>query len=143
ALQAFALAIAPLPDVTLASNAPAPDYQRMDGTFAIDWINRHLDELTPAQRSAVDAALTPQPVALTLNLPPGVAVASTQDQYLAALSTADDVIAAHLGRHLPKPYDLTINNRQQEYRDGQPALAYATAADSTATVGCHIFVEPA
>ena len=61
ALEAFSLAIAPLPGVTVPTGAPPTDAEREDGTFAVDWLRPYMNQLTPDQTAAVDAALAPDP----------------------------------------------------------------------------------
>ena len=66
ALQAFSMAIAPLPGVAIPDGDPPTTLERMDGTFAIDWLNQFRDEITAEQRAATDAALAPSPDAVPL-----------------------------------------------------------------------------
>ncbi len=54
ALQAFSLAVAPLPGVRVPSGPAGPI---PDGTLAIAWVLSTFDRLTPAQRAAVMQAL--------------------------------------------------------------------------------------
>ena len=61
ALEAFSLAIAPLPGVTVPTGAPANVDQQADATFAVMWIMRYLDQLTPEQHAVVDPILAPEP----------------------------------------------------------------------------------
>ena len=65
ALQAFALAIGPIPGV----DVPEPDAGMgtgvSSGTAALWWIARHDDELSSAQRAAVQSALTATSVSST------------------------------------------------------------------------------
>ena len=63
ALEAFSLAIAPLPGVTVPTGAAPTDAEREDGTFAVDWLLPYMNQLTPDQAAAVNAALAPDPQA--------------------------------------------------------------------------------
>lgn len=53
ALQAFSLALAPLPGVELESNLAAGTDHLLSGTGAVNWVLRHWDDLTAAQQQAV------------------------------------------------------------------------------------------
>ncbi len=131
ALQAFALAIAPLPGVTPPTGAETPLYERMDGTFAIDWITPYLDQLTPDQRKAVDAALEPDP-----NVPritsgpsghvPNVVLAddSMEAYYRKFAEEAEPKIVARMNWSLVMPWSIQINS-WQEGKPGDFAITWA------------------
>ena len=118
ALEAFSLVIAPLPGVDLPAADPPAMYERASGDFAVDWIARHLAELTPQQRAAVDAALAPspartivQPVAASAILLAAMPPTKAEElPYLAALREADVIFANALGRPLSIRYSLTLND---------------------------------
>ncbi|HEY7024113.1 MAG TPA: hypothetical protein VH371_04040, partial [Candidatus Limnocylindrales bacterium] len=162
ALQAFALAIAPLPGVTPPQGSDPPLYERMDATFAIDWLTPYLDQLTPDQQAAVAAALTPasdavviQPTGAPGATPNGfvpnealaagpgfVSDASPDQVYVDQVSAAVPVIAAKLGRGLHWPINVTLNPTQKA---GADFLAYTEPELSqgrTKMTGCNVFVNP-
>ena len=167
ALQAFALAIAPLPGVTPPSGPPAPVYEQLDGTFAIDWLTPYLDDITPDQKAAVMAALTPASDALVIqptDTPPAapdaspngavprdalaagpgfVADTGNDPLYFDLVAWAKPLIAAKLGRGLHLPVKITVNSTQKESKN---YLAYTNpelSPGGTQMTGCDIFVNPA
>ncbi len=110
ALLAFSTAIAPLPDVPTAPGGPPSDFERADGTFAINWIMQYIDQLTPDQRAVVDAALQPsssahevaaaRPVAdVSGGLGPLIADDPAKP-YDDAIASAESIIASRLHRDL-------------------------------------------
>ena len=167
ALDAFSVAIAPLPGVGTPPGDPPAPYEQADGTFAVRWIERYRDQLTPEQRAAVDAALKPGRGAITV-MPDGTqtgtspssrltgpqaaiagaalsrAIIAEDDErqsYIAILKEAEQRIAQHLGRTLSIPWVLWINDTQQLRED---ALAYLdkVVLGPLGTVACEISVNP-
>lgn len=57
AVDAFSLAVAPLPGASVEPDASDPPIH--DATLAVSWALRHFDELTPDQQAAVGRALSP------------------------------------------------------------------------------------
>jgi hypothetical protein len=154
ALQAFALAIAPLPGVTPPGGAATPLYERADGTFAIDWLAPYVDELTPDQKAAVQAALTPNQSAPAITPSADqsdmvlVADDITQAYYDGLVHDAIPKEAARLGRGLNLTPDVTINPFEvcevnPQTKKCEDALAYTnTFFGIFGAQGCHIFVNP-
>jgi hypothetical protein len=103
ALQAFSLAVAPLPGVAMPSGARD---QIFTGGGAVRWVFGHWSELTPTQRAAVRAAL-PGPDAPRASAGPGARLlacdaAAGADSpgtgpYRALVDQALAYIGAHLG----------------------------------------------
>ncbi len=148
ALQAFALAIAPLPGVTPPAGAQTPMYERMDGTFAVDWITPYLDQLTPDQRTAVDTALAPDPNAHVY--PPDssglapravLADATLQAYYEGFANIAKGDIHGKLGRSLGIGYEVTVN-KAQEGESYEYAVTYSVIRPILGASTCDIHVNP-
>ncbi len=155
ALQAFALAIAPVPGVTPPGGPATPLYERADGTFAVDWIRPYIDQLTPDQKAAVAAALTPGS-----NAPPTTPAADgsemvlvaddiTQAYYDKAVSDAIAKETALLDWSLNLGWNVTLN--QQEMCTPNPktnqcedALAYTNTVFKPVigSTGCDLYVNP-
>lgn len=139
ALQAFSTAIAPLPGVPEAEGGPPPEFQRQDGTFAINWILPYLDQLTPEQRGVVDQMLSPSPQAVVVSHPrriaaiglggdpePAAADPATQP-YTDAIATAEGIIASRLRRDLNAHINFDFAPTPPPKRpDVGPALAFAS-----------------
>jgi len=152
ALQAFALAIAPLPGVTLPQGDPPALYERISGSFAIDWLLPYYDQLTADQRAAVDRAIAPFPdrIIVSPESSTGIEFAglfartptAEEQVYIDALADADLIIAKKLGRKLTVPYSLALNETHQDPNAG--ALAYATPLTNRfrGLIECAIHVEP-
>ena len=168
ALEAFSLAIAPLPGVTVP-NGPSPsDAEAADGTFAILWLLPYRDQITPDQRAAMDAALQPDPNApeftpgeLGTKVVLAAAHSPIQLQRAALMAKAPvnadntavqywtdrvkyaiNVISGKLGRSLSVPWSLVINATQIK---SQKTLAYDTPylIQPFGTLDrCEIHVEP-
>ena len=148
ALEAFALAIAPLPGVTPPSGAAPTPTERLDGTFAIDWIRPYLDDLTPAQKAVVDAAIAPDPNAPihppTSSLdrfPVVLADATSTKAYESLIGSAIPVIATKLGRTLHLGWSVTLNTTQEESASTF-AVTYATWFPLRGYSACSIHVNP-
>ena len=152
ALEAFALAIAPLPGVTPPSGAKPQLYEQIDGTFAVDWLLPYLDQLTPNQQAAVNAALAADPKAPVVSPEPaGVPFVVAAD----ASDTLNDMILLHDARQAEAlnlgltlstdsfEYRLSVNATQQDEKD---SLAYSTEGqrivDGTPKLVCDIHVNP-
>lgn len=159
ALQAFALAIAPLPGVTLPQGDPPALHERISGSFAIDWLLPYYDQLTAEQRAAVDAVLAPDPRQIVAQVDTGhgielaaftegsatrITTAATQEEqfYLDTLADSDMIIAAKLGRQRRLPYSLTLNEIHVD--PGAGTLAYAAPIkDGFGRLKqCDIHIEP-
>jgi len=149
ALEAFALAIAPLPGVTPPTGSQPALYERMDGTFAIDWIVPYLDELTPDQKAVVDAALSPDANAPVVTPAPsgssGVRIVLAADKpasyYAGLIASAQSVIAGKLGRSLHLGWSVTINATQG---DSDATLAYTVMGIKPVqgVTGCTVHINP-
>ncbi len=146
ALEAFDLAIAPLPGVTPPTGTPPSLYERADGTFAIDWIRPYLDQLTPDQKKAVDAAMAPDPNSPLVTPAPSsaglqvrAAVDTSATYFENAVAAAQPKIAAKLGRSLGLGWSVTLNQTQV---DG--SLAYTTTViyPVYGSTACAIHVNP-
>ncbi len=146
ALEAFSLAIAPLPGVSIPTGAPPTVAERADGTFAVHWIMQYLDQLTPDQRAVVDGALRPAADAPSITPQIGrlawadilIADASNAADYEAAADNARKAIAAELDRQLTSTFSVTIN---QTTVLKEEALAYASPVGGDWSE-CAIHVEP-
>ncbi len=145
ALEAFALAIAPLPGVTPPSGAATPLYERMDGSFAIDWLMPYYDQLAPDQQKAVDAALAPDPNAIVhapgaSDITPGIVLAdSTPAQFYEGYAQAAmPTIVARLHRSLQIPWSVQVNQVQE----GEASDFAITFAVSKIGTDCQIHVNP-
>jgi hypothetical protein len=88
ALEAFAAAFGPLPGVKISKEDVNPRPQ--SGTEAIAWVQRYRDQLTPAQRDAVDARLADV-------FPPVSSATSDPAQITAILGDVQKRLEAHLG----------------------------------------------
>ena len=146
ALEAFSLAIAPLPGVTVPTGAPSTVAEREDGTFAVDWLRPYMHQLTPDQAAAVEAALAPDPQA-PVSTPEssgssgiGIRLASfTKGDVTSYADDARKAIAANLHRSLAIPWSVTLNH-VNVHVNGEDAWAYTTQVDGGA--GCAIHVNP-
>jgi hypothetical protein len=153
ALEAFSLAIAPLPGVTVPSGPAPQPWEQADGTFAIDWIQPFLDRLTPDQKSAYDAALAAPPNTPIISdsgaRSPSFMLADASD-YTADASILSDARTKELAlggssaTGLKFDYSLIINQTQV---DAGEALAYTNPgiekfADNTTKPYCEIHVNP-
>jgi hypothetical protein len=160
ALTAFAVAIGPVP------GGPQPTGTRSaipSGTLAVSWVLAHWAELSPAQRSAVLAALgqptsTDKPASYQLRRAPQIAPAPVQspdiaclkadsagaEKYRAWVPGIEAAITAKLGR--PLTIDartfLSVNTKDLE----QPSLLYTWACADASTgnkvSGCTIHINP-
>ena len=151
ALEAFSLAIAPLPGVTVPTGAAANDEERMDGTFAVDWIRPYIDQLTPDQAAVVKAALTPDPKAPVFSPEPNAGsgldielASATQGDLATYANNARKAIGANLHQSLSIDWSVTLNATDVKVGD-LDALAYADGVydSSNNRTGCAIFVNPA
>jgi hypothetical protein len=153
ALQAFSLAIAPLPGVTLPPGDPPALYERLDGTFAIEWLTPYLDQLTADQRAVVDKQALPGPdlkpvpqkaAAVALGgfaLEPRTADI-VQQTYLDALADARIILNSKLGRKLPFDPGFDV---YKVHIGSQVTLAQTYAIYNNKSLkleGCNIHAEP-
>jgi hypothetical protein len=163
ALQAFSMAIAPLPGVAIPDGDPPTALERMDGTFAIDWLMPYRDELTAEQRAAVDAALAPSADAVPLGdsgpgssalssalkagVGPAVAAASpavSEQVYDQALKDARTFFQgpAAMNRPLKASLSRVIFNPQHESKE-LTAYAYTSVTPNVeGGINCEFHVEP-
>lgn len=155
AMQAFSLAVAPLPGVELPDGTPGGMFE---ATLAVDWLVDHLEELTPEQRAAAEPWITPPP------LPAGrtgsavgtvVEAAFTRDNaalesaYLALLNEEAAQISTLLGGvalELPTSVSLNTVPAGPQGSNGR-AYAYTRALDANGgkvgkAVRCHVFIDP-
>jgi hypothetical protein len=152
ALEAFSLAIAPLPGVTVPSG-PAPSVsEQKDGTFAVDWLMPYYDELTSDQQKAVDAALARAPDATKRPATTGNGQIrfelakvddTTKAEYVSVLEDAEKKEAQQLngGGSLGMDWWLSFNSV-----DIGPYGALAYSVDDQRLkppeVGCDIHINP-
>ena len=147
ALEAFSLAIAPLPGVTVPTGAPPNLDEQGDATFAVLWILPYLDQLTPEQRAVIQPFLTDDPNAPSITpqpaagLAPNVVLAAdmTGSDYLDLAEKYESQIAAELGRALTTKVTMTIDSTQLTEHDEWLAYSVPVNADSSV---CAIHVEP-
>lgn len=154
ALAAFSVAIGPVP------GAQPPTGTRgaiPSGTLAVSWVLARWDELDPAQRSAVQAALgqpasTDKPAAYRVEQAPAEspniaclhADSAGAQKYRAWLPGIEAAISAKLGR--PLTIDartfVSVNTKDLE----QPSLMYTWACTDGSTgnnvPGCTIHINP-
>jgi hypothetical protein len=156
ALQAFSLVVGPVPGATAPKR---PIGEIMDGTFALRWILGYWDQLTPAQRAAVQSDLAGRPLGIPAPVV-GDSQALTRDPdkttppaapYQALAENESKQIAAHIGHPLGIPITVVMNPTEiVVYRlDGTPiaALAYTSVTNSsggyTGTAArCEIHINP-
>ena len=159
ALDAFSLAVGPLPGVPMPTGRVAPI---ASGTGAIRWLDGYRSRLTDEQRAAVDRYLAPDPDAIRVEpatasaeratvrlasyrqLAPPAAAADArtprEEQLLRYLDDARGEIARLLGRKLNLTYTFA-ENKTQETAD----LAYTNphfGGDSGAPSECEFRVNP-
>ena len=146
ALEAFSLAIAPLPGVTVPTGTPPTDAEREDGTFAIDWLRPYMNQLTPDQTAAVDAAFgitisasggSPAPGQSGMN-----AVLVSDNPYVDAVNAAIPTIAARLGRNVDLKWNVVIDSTQPQDSPNEFAITYTTWFPGYGSGGCKIHVHP-
>ena len=128
ALQAFSLAVAPLPGVELPK---APRARLKSGTPAVRWLLAHWSELTAEQQSVADAAMrsTGGPKTSTVRLAgfgpppllPEVDLAATRDELLQMTADAAAAIEQRLqpNRFLDADIDVVIESVQSGDADAQ------------------------
>ena len=149
ALEAFSLAIAPLPGVTVPTGAPPNDAERMDGTFAVNWIRPYMDQLTPDQAAVVNAAIAPDPQVPVHT--PEPTTAGGLDAQLASFTQGDltyyadqarQAYAGKLHRSLAVDWSVTVNATNVKV-NGVNAWAYTDLAPETLGGSmCVIHVNP-
>ena len=146
ALQAFALAIAPLPGVTVPTGAPPNQAEQADATFAVLWILPYLDQLTSDQRAVVESVRTPDPSAPSITPQPVgafdtrvvFAASKTGSEYLDMAEKYETQIAGELGRQLTTTVTMQVDASQVAGHDEW--FAYSAPTDDWST--CAIHVEP-
>jgi len=158
ALQAFSLAIGPLPGVA----KPAGRVEEIpSGSGAVRWLMGHYDELTPEQQAAVDRYVTPAPDAIVVEPrttatvgmaelqpagdAPKIVLASARqptkvllrapsqataaEQYFIDLFfEVDGALEAQLGRSRTLPFTVTLNPTHIDPEGTERALAFTNPA---------------
>ena len=148
ALQAFSLAIAPLPGVSVPTGAPPNLDRQADATFAVLWTMRYLDQLTPEQHAVVDPILAADPTAPRLTPQPAgnrrprvvFAADTTASDYLDLAEMYENEIASELGRQLSMSVSLQIDKLQTNGKNAD-WLAYSVPVGAGQTE-CALHVEP-
>jgi len=142
ALEAFALAIGPLPGV---ETPEGPSQRIASGSGALRWTLGHWDELTAEQQAAIERYLEPGETTgagPVLAMTGQVQAAEPDEQVLVELiAQVEDVIAQNLGRELGVPIELHVASGM----DGSKFLALATGTDANGKwfgpmVKCEIFL---
>lgn len=116
ALQAFSLAVAPLPGVTIP---PGPrDETFFSATAPIEWLRAHRDELTAAQHRAadpwldradvgstivrasvaIDSTITARPMARGVGRRTSRRAATAEERYQAAVTEIQPALESHFGK---------------------------------------------
>jgi hypothetical protein len=146
ALEAFALAIAPLPGITPPTGAPVQEYERLDGTFAIDWIRPYIDELPPAQKQVVMSVVAapggPQNSLQSSQTRQPMVILASDNPYVDAAAAAVPVIAGHLGRTLGLSWNVVIDTTQPQGSENEFAITYSTWFPLYGSGACDIHVHP-
>jgi len=142
ALNAFALAVAPLPGVTPPPGAAA---DVRSGTLAVSWVYQHWAQLSQAQQQAVDAAVSvdawlapgqgggaqaPEVVVATCR--GAVTDSAGAEGYRPEVDRLVAELGDRLGRHLRLPLYLTVNTTTPP---GAASEAWAYAMTCTPTAG--------
>jgi hypothetical protein len=152
ALLAFSTAIATLPGVPEAEGGPPTEAEQADGTFAFLWLSPYLDELTPEQRAAYDAALDPsadahvdqpqrQPqMAALVGILAQQQTDAPRKTYTDAIDFAKSEISKRLHRTLKAPVKFGFGPPPSDY---PRALAYAFPTHFEGVPDeCHIRATP-
>jgi hypothetical protein len=147
ALDAFVLAIGPLPGVAPPAGAGATI---PSGTGAVRWLLGHWNELTTEQQAAVDAYFPTPPQTSGTNIiaadargtPPSVTLADLQQDLSAMRDQVKATIALNLGRDLLTPIQVIITNST----NGRALAATMAVNDHGQKTGlmaaCRIYVYP-
>ena len=131
-LKLFALAIAPLPGVDVATDRTGVP----SGTLALRDILAHYGELTPAQQAAVDASQQPAPDAETATVPQGFAPrpqSPIKDAVVAAVKETRAKIAAKLG-DIPGDITVAVNASTKEFGLAQPTFVNGVYSTCRVTI---------
>jgi hypothetical protein len=146
ALEAFALAIAPLPGVTPPSGPDPLPYERDDGTFAIEWLRPYMEDLTPDQKAVVGAALgitiPASGAGPTSSQPRAAAQLASDNQYVDAVNAAQPTIAAKLGRSLNLSWSVVVDATQPQGSPSEFAITYTSWFPLYGSSSCTIHVHP-
>lgn len=155
ALQAWVVAVGPLPGVAEPEGEPADDAQIES---AIRWVLRHWDALTVEQRAAVqafldgdDQATAPHGIVLAAAEPrPQPALegpdTETLQEWTAAAQQARDRLRTLLGR--PLRAAVNVEFRVTTVKPGRTNLAFAIAQNAAGEYHrgpmktCHIWIPP-
>lgn len=152
ALRLFAIAFGPLPGV----DAPTDNTGARSGTLALDEVRRHDAELTPEQRSAIDAYLAPDADSVQITIPEvgsadvpnsgAIALVGPMSVAADAATTAAvkqvgnqmrAAIVANLGFNVTGPLDLLLKRRN---KDGDFGVEQPFFSPSGTYSGCKIVV---
>ncbi len=159
ALQAFALAIGPVPGVQVPSGTPGEIFS---GSIAVEMVMNHWAELTANQQQAIDTLLhapfTGSDVttiagssasigALVLDARAATPVATDYQQRIEMLKSQ---IAAHLGRQLALPIKFSTQPSAQDIKNNPTAHAWTYLVDAAGKedgagkpAGCDIYLNTA
>jgi hypothetical protein len=154
ALQAFSLAVAPIPGVEVPAGPPGPIFS---GSGAIRWTLRYLDELPPDQQQVVRRFLDAYAPSAGAPGGPGARAAPTAgdgpgaEPYRQIVNELLPQIAAELGYGLSAEVNIFVpseNECQQQY--GQKCAEMWAGASPYNSVGeqtggmaaCHIVISP-
>ena len=146
ALQAFSLAIAPLPGV----HVPAGPAGRIpDGTLAINWVLSKFDKLSKAQRAAVTQALGHgrRPAAHSYRVPARLSHRADDWQPNAQDQADAQHWASEISTKLGFPLKLTLHVGTTSVQDGSDAYTSVVNAKGNGDVDppadCWVTVTPA
>ena len=137
--------------VPVAPGGPPQDFERADGTFAIDWLMPYTDQLTPEQQAAVNAALAPSPTARLVEparqiadvggaVGPLAAANDPAQPYLDAINYALTEIPKRLGRTLSAK--VRFDFASSAPADAPTALGYSFRGTSNGVADCEIRATP-
>lgn len=149
ALQAFSLVIATLPGVDVPDGPvePVPS-----GSGAVRWLLRYHDDLTPAQREAVDAVLTPTATAaggpgMRAGAGPSECDGEKALAYDSMVKQAATDIAGKLNRGLTAKLSICVDTVQTVNEKDLQGQAYAVPHDAQggqtgALASCTVHITP-
>jgi hypothetical protein len=136
ALGLFADTVAPLPGVKAV---PAPSSLR-SGTGPIRWTLGYYARLSPADRRAVDRALS---FGVGRSPGSGLAADAEQTKWEALIHEAIDRISKHLGLSLAPTIEVELSNVQPKDKGvGAETTATAATAEPTGSLTCHFTIRP-
>jgi hypothetical protein len=142
ALQAFALAVAPLPGVHAPSGAKS---NVAEGGETVRWVIAHWDDLTPAQQAAVQKALTGSPTPTGGGGGPGRSVPSKGVDVSSIVTEMLARYDAPLGP-LSIPVKVTyLESKPDDVPDGTEAMAEPVNGSGTYSgppASCDVKITP-